>query len=352
MAATTRPAKKNRRLNSKGARLLHARTPVAIRRIARTFLAAARRARRRLQADGDEEALHDFRVALRRLRSTLRIYRPVVDGLIPRKWRRRLKRLARATGAARDAEVGLAWMHRQQAHTTEAEREACDKLIAEWSARRDKAYAKLRRTLDEEFTPLDEGLSMALAAPSGHVTASMLAPTAGTFMHEQIAALATRLHGIAAATDTRTIHTARVEGKRLRYLIEPFAAEVTNGKALLKSLKRFQDEFGELCDRQMLSEELIEATARYEAERSAREMREIFDGRADEPVAAASTTNGLRALASRLNAERQQLFAHIERHYLGQQTDAFLAPYRALANTLVNTPAVPRIKKKIKRGAR
>ena len=351
MAATTRATKKNRRLKPKRARLLQARTPVAVRRIARAFLAAARRARQRLHVQGDGQALHDFRVALRRLRSTLRIYRPAVDArMVPRKWRRRLKRLARTTGAARDAEVGLAWLSRRRDHIAGEERAACDALINDWSARRDEAYAKLRRTLDKEFTPLDAGLHQALAAPAGYVTAPMLAPTAGALMHDQIAELGATLHRIASAADTRTIHAARIEAKRLRYLLEPLANELTAGKALLKSLKKFQEDFGELCDRQVLCEELVAAAAHRATERSTHEMQFIFAGGAIAPSADAPISHGLRALAARLSVERKQRYTEIEQRYLGQRADAFLAPYRTLADALMKTPTASRRKAVARRG--
>ena len=70
----------------------------AVCRIALTHLDAARAAHERLKDASDTEALHDFRVALRRLRSVLRAYRPWLKN-IPRKLRRRLRTrpMSRAT---------------------------------------------------------------------------------------------------------------------------------------------------------------------------------------------------------------------------------------------------------------
>lgn len=345
MAAATRATKKNRRLEPKRVRLLQMRAPVAVRRIARGFLGAARRARQRLHGQGDEEALHDFRVALRRLRSTLRIYRPVVGArTVPRQWRRRLKRLARATSVARDAEVGLAWLLARREHATGAERAACELLIDIWSACRDKAYGKVRRALEKEFDPLDSGLRQALTAPAPLATAPILAPTAGRLMLDQIAELGTTLHRIASAADRQTIHAARIEAKRLRYLLEPLTDEVAKGTTLIKSLKKFQDDFGELCDRQVFCEELVGAAATYAAERSRQEIRSIFDERAVAPSDNGAMTEGLRTLADRLNKERKQSYAQIEEHCLGERADTFLAPYRALADSLAGTRAAPKPK--------
>src|SRR5690606_29289488 len=71
-------------------------------------LGNARAARRRLGSPEDSEALHDFRVALRRLRSVLQDWRRPTSDTIPGRYLRHLRRLARATGPSRDLEVRLA----------------------------------------------------------------------------------------------------------------------------------------------------------------------------------------------------------------------------------------------------
>ena len=55
----------------------------------------------------DREALHDFRVAVRRLRSVLRAYRRWLGRAAARKARRRFRSLAATTNDGRDAEVQL-----------------------------------------------------------------------------------------------------------------------------------------------------------------------------------------------------------------------------------------------------
>ena len=62
--------------------------------------------------EGDDEALHDFRVSLRRLRSIIRAYRPFLKGSKPRKLRKRLGALASSTNVARDAEVQIVWLEK------------------------------------------------------------------------------------------------------------------------------------------------------------------------------------------------------------------------------------------------
>ena len=67
--------------------------------------------------DGDseaDEALHDFRVGVRRLRSWLRAFKPWLRTDISRKRRRSLSKIADATREARDATVHLEWLRKER----------------------------------------------------------------------------------------------------------------------------------------------------------------------------------------------------------------------------------------------
>src|SRR5271170_4010051 len=86
-----------------------------VRLIALTLLRDAATTRARLIDPNDVEALHDFRVAVRRLRSWLRAYRPYLADSVRDKDRRRLRAVARATSLARDTEVHLQWLQEQDA---------------------------------------------------------------------------------------------------------------------------------------------------------------------------------------------------------------------------------------------
>jgi CYTH domain-containing protein len=61
-----------------------------------------------------------------------------------------------------------------------------------------------------------------------------------------------RLAAIGEDVEEATVHEARIAGKRVRYLLEPFARTTPGGQALLKRLRRFQDELGDLHDLDVL----------------------------------------------------------------------------------------------------
>ncbi len=76
--------------------------------VALGLLAEAGGAAEALASGAGDEPLHDFRVALRRLRSALRTFRPWLEDSVRPRQEKRLKKIARSTNEERDAEVQLA----------------------------------------------------------------------------------------------------------------------------------------------------------------------------------------------------------------------------------------------------
>jgi hypothetical protein len=99
--------------------------------VALRYLDDSTTAATRLSDRTDAEALHDFRVAVRRLRVTLQAYPGLREG-VPKKYRRRLRKLTRATNAVRAERRShgsgpIRPIHRRSARTQHARsRCACD----------------------------------------------------------------------------------------------------------------------------------------------------------------------------------------------------------------------------------
>ncbi len=130
----------------------------AARRIALKRLDEAREAAARLEDPEDAEALHDFRVAIRRLRSTLRAWRSVLGKSIRKRQRRRLRALQGATGGGRDAEVALAWLGEQRPALHATHRRGHDWLVERLEQRLAKAMGEAREDVRSAFDRIDGDL--------------------------------------------------------------------------------------------------------------------------------------------------------------------------------------------------
>jgi CHAD domain-containing protein len=217
--------------------------------VALAYLDDAAAAAARLGDRTDGEALHDFRVAIRRLRLTVRSYSGLHE-IIPKRQRSRLRKLARATNAARDAEVQVAWFKSHAGQFTRAERAALAPLRARLRARRRNELAVTQRKLRQRFAKLERKLRhrlSALRADAGAHAAPFRAVAAATLL-QHARDLRARLGETSPSSAPADLHTTRIAAKRLRYLMEPVEPGLPNGTRLIGRLKDLQDLFGELTD--------------------------------------------------------------------------------------------------------
>jgi CHAD domain-containing protein len=235
--------------------------------LALSYLDQIDRARRRLDDALETEALHDFRVGLRRLRSCVRAYRMQLKGSVTAKMRRSLRKLTLATNAGRDTEVQLAWLRKQPEHLAPEDTqglfwlvgrleghkyETLDPVTAEVGHRFTKAAAKCRRRLAT--------LRIALASGPGKRPPTFGQVT-GRLIQRHVARLRADLKPLRDAANVEEAHRARIAVKRLRYLLEPVARCNSRARGLVLRLKEAQDLLGELHDTQVLSEEIASSLA-------------------------------------------------------------------------------------------
>ena len=217
-------------------------------------------------AQGSEEALHDLRVELRRVRSALRSWAPWLEGSVRRRHRRRLSRLQRATGEARDAEVGAA-----QVRDLASGLDAAGRAAAQWLALHleGRARASLSGLAREVLRPLARHLARLerrlstyeMPVARGPLARERFAPVLAARLREHAAALVSALEAIEGAHDAEGAHAARIEGKRLRYLLEPMVGRLPSAQEALAALKRVQDALGALQDAVALESQVMAARA-------------------------------------------------------------------------------------------
>ncbi len=315
----------------------------ASRRVALQRLDEAGEAALRLSDPSDAEALHDFRVALRRVRSTLRSFRPLFGDAVPKKLRRRLRRIADATGAARDSEVALAWLRDAAPRLRDGTRPAVKRLSTLLAARAEEGYGGARRAA-EGFPVLGDRLRRALSNytldASGSDRSPSFGPAAAGLVLEHAGALADALGEIHTPADAAQIHRARIAAKRLRYLVEPLRPLVPAAAVLLDSLKAFQETSGRLHDAHVLGGILGHEAEIAAAARARRRLeRELAPAggeiAASQPAGvAAPTGRGLLALAMAVREEEERLFAALAARWLGRGGGAFVDAVEELARHL------------------
>src|SRR6266540_2216817 len=115
----------------------------------------------------DPEAVHQARVATRRLRSTLRTFRNLLEPEWTTRLRDELKWLADLLGAVRDADVLLARLQGHLAALPEADAQAGQRLLRSLVERREADRERLLGAMGEpRYATLLDGLVAAAAAPA------------------------------------------------------------------------------------------------------------------------------------------------------------------------------------------
>ena len=307
----------------------------AARLFALAFLEEARAAAPRLATEDDTEALHDFRVGLRRLRSTLRAYRPYLQGALKKSLTNELRELASATGGGRDAEVLLAWVEGQRENVLPRERFGIDWLVSQLEARRDAGYVAVREGAAPRFETLATKLHAALELYSVPMrlgekrSVRTLAASLGELVRAHADKLGARLAEVRESTDEAAGHEARIAAKRLRYLLEPLREHATGAKELVRELKDLQEVLGELHDLHVLARELGDAASHAAAERARRlhqlALRDDAEGGGTRRAARDDERHGLTTLAKRVKERSHLLFQSVKRRFLGIRTERLVA---------------------------
>ena len=312
--------------------LLTAPAPGAARRIALNLLDVASAARERITDVDDVEALHDFRVAMRRLRSTLRAYQPQLEAVVPPKLRRRLRDLARATGVARDVEVQISWLERRRGELPPGRRAGVPWLLARLTERRERAYRDIRERIAPKFDRVARRLRRALG--SAPVPDATLPPPAASLiaqlLEEQSSDLERRLTLIRSPASHAEAHAARIRVKRARYLLEPVVREAAPAGPVLRRLKQVQQVLGDFHDLHVVIVRLGDAAAEAAAERT-RRLHELAVGGDRGAVARGPrpATSGLLALARVARATQERLFRRLVTRRVARALPAELAALAA-----------------------
>lgn len=318
----------------------------AARQLLARQLKSAEKAGQRLAVGEDPEALHDFRVALRRFRAIERAYRDWVAEALPKKLRKRLSELVRSTGPARDSEVQLHWLESQHAVLRPNQRSGYQWLRRRLEERQRQGYAAIRGAVPIEFAALGAQLRAALTMPCASSPTSF-AQVTGAQLRSLLAELGASFAAISGDEEQIAhVHEARLLVKRARYLLEPLTEALPEIKPLVQDLAALQDLLGQMHDAEVLGGSLGEAAAEAGAARYRALVQQVLEQPGEGQYAPAAARRGgderagLTALALQVQAQMRSGRAGLLARVRGGEVAQLLQRLAAAAELLAPRAAL------------
>ena len=205
----------------------------------------------------DMDAVHDMRVASRRLREAMRLFEPLYPPAEFKSWYRNIRSITRALGPVRDSDVFIdAFAGLAPVLGGDGRRFAAF-LLGYRTAQRERELEELNRQLGalelDESRQAFKKLVRRLADPAG------ARRPIGEFAYSEVAERAAKVFAAQReALDEAAVtaqHELRIHYKRLRYAVEAFApCYGERFDPLHTTLTAFQDTLGELHDEHVFLE--------------------------------------------------------------------------------------------------
>lgn len=183
----------------------------------------------------DIEDLHQMRVAVRRMRATLKVAHPLLDVVWADGLRAELGWLGGALGPVRDLDVLLLRLRREIATLPEAERTAGAALLAALEDQRSAARGVMLEALAApRYHALVERIGDAVGQPLP-TSQTATAPELIELVREEARKLRRAVERAGDDPADEVLHALRIRGKRVRYageFVEPGLHDTPTGKAV------------------------------------------------------------------------------------------------------------------------
>ena len=220
-----------------------------------------------LRLGGESEDVHQMRVATRRMRSVLRVARPLLKPEWEEPLRSKLGWLGRRLGEARDLDVQIAYFKGQSDNVKGPDGAALERFIEYLEQRRNKVQRQLLSDLRRpRYVGLINRLVSAVREPAivpNHMTLPDLAGKAFKKLHQAVKELGN-------SASNAQWHCVRIRAKRARYAAE--LAELCSGRAatrFIDQVKLIQDQLGDIQDAVIAEDHLRRFTSKKKGRDSA-----------------------------------------------------------------------------------
>ncbi len=261
-------------------------------------------------ADLDTEFLHDYRVALRKIRSVLSLFKGVYGPDQTAALKARLSALMAQTGTLRDLDVQLLERQLQYDAVPPSLHHGLDCLFVLRTAARSNALTKLARHLNsrrhaDDMSDLAQLFAAPMALAPGPKAMLPIQAMTSMLIWKRFKAARKLARCIGPDTSDEVVHDLRLQVKKLRYLLD-FAADLYLRHALkpaLRTIKHVQTHLGTINDLSVQLDDLQSVISRTKTVPDT-EMHQL--------------AQSLGALATVLHHRRREA-----RH----KTEAFVAPF-------------------------
>jgi CHAD domain-containing protein len=209
-----------------------------------------------VRAGQDVEAVHDMRVATRRLRAAFQLFGAHYTEKTRSRLLPGLRRTARALGRARDLDVFLQNVQLYLAALPAARQHEVDLIVEHWSAERQRAHETLLDFLDgKRYADLVDNLRAFAGTPNKgsrdteDQALSRVDYSVPRLIYTYYEALRAFEPMLLNTPQIETLHALRLEAKRLRYTLEFFREVLGEDAAgVITAAVKVQDHLGALHD--------------------------------------------------------------------------------------------------------
>lgn len=205
----------------------------------------------------DIEALHDMRVATRRMRTAYDVFGKAFKSKVNKQHLSGLRATGRALGKVRDLDVLIEKLVKYQGSLQNNKKIGIDPLLSVWKLERENARQELIAYLDsKEYFQFLRTFNRFVQAPGEGVKVSECDAVIPCLVRDIVPILIYKRLGSVRAYDAildnasdLQLHALRIEFKKLRYAVEYFREILgVQAQEVIDDLKRVQDHLGDFHD--------------------------------------------------------------------------------------------------------